>query len=345
VSLGPPFDDSGESLQRVVGAVSVACLLALIAGLMLAAGHTVGAGVLITVAQRRAGPLHPGCKVRVAGREAGEIRAVVTRALPDGGRGVALSVFIARDHASEVRRNSRLFVDTPSVLGEAFLEIGPPASGEAPGPPIADGDVLAGSEPPEIDKLLEHLEAALRQILALWRDDGGALDELGAASDRLIATLSGLPGDRGQLRRVVDQAARALAAGELLARTLREAGGAERIARAARELYRVAEEAQPELTALGARVDRALEQLDAGSQLFGPERRRAAAAALERLDRTIGVAERLAADLRWLGRRVAAGEGTIGALLADRELFDDLHEAHRIIKAQPLKVLLKPAKE
>ena len=36
------------------------------------------------------------------------------------------------------------------------------------------------------------------------------------------------------------------------------------------------------------------------------------------------------------------GEGTLGGILSDRELFDDLHETHRILKSQPWTFILKP---
>jgi hypothetical protein len=39
---------------------------------------------------------------------------------------------------------------------------------------------------------------------------------------------------------------------------------------------------------------------------------------------------------------VERGDGTIGGLLSDHELFDDLHETHRILKSQPWTFILKP---
>ncbi|HEX9101638.1 MAG TPA: hypothetical protein VF997_05510, partial [Polyangia bacterium] len=52
--------------------------------------------------------------------------------------------------------------------------------------------------------------------------------------------------------------------------------------------------------------------------------------------------EHIAADVRALAAMVERGDGTIGGIMADHELFDDLHETHRILKSQPWTFILKP---
>jgi hypothetical protein len=107
----------------------------------------------------------------------------------------------------------------------------------------------------------------------------------------------------------------------------------------------VADDLGLELAALTARADGATERLDALMALLGPERRAAVALAMERLRRALTTLAGTSADVGRLAHSVAHGEGTIGGLLGDRELFDDLHEAHRLIKAQPLRVFIKPPKD
>src|SRR6185295_6386475 len=100
---------------------------------LLMSGRTVGRGLSIHVEMKTPGLLRPGGKIRLAGREIGEVRGMVAMK----NHHVDLEAFILSGHAAQVRRNSQLFVNTPSVLGEAYLEVGPPR-GE-PGPPVADG--------------------------------------------------------------------------------------------------------------------------------------------------------------------------------------------------------------
>ncbi|HZS41620.1 MAG TPA: MlaD family protein, partial [Polyangia bacterium] len=132
MSLGPPFDSSGIGLQRSVGAVAVIVLGAAIAWVLLLSGRTFGPGVIVRVTMRSTGPLRVGDPVRLAGRRIGEVRGAAISGAADR-RAVEFEVFLERGWARNVRVNSEFFVSTPSVLGEASLEIGPPLDGAGPG--------------------------------------------------------------------------------------------------------------------------------------------------------------------------------------------------------------------
>ena len=346
MSLGPPFDDSGLGRQRLVGAGVVLLLIGAVAWVLFMSGRTLGRGILIHVELPSVGALHTGAKVRIAGREVGEIRSAIAKlASADSPfQEVDLEVFIARDWAADVHANSQFFVASPSVLGESYLEIGPPAHGEAPGPALTDGARVRAAAPPDLDRFFVHAEASLREAMALLADNRPALDELLTAGDSLLATLSGLPADRGQLRRIVDQAEAALGDGRALIAALREAGAAAKVRAIASDLDAIADRAGPELSSLGARLDRALTRIDGLRELASDARRSELASALTHLRHAVTLGTRLAADVHTLAAMVAAGQGTIGGLLQDRELFDDLHETHRILKSQPLRFLLKTVK-
>jgi phospholipid/cholesterol/gamma-HCH transport system substrate-binding protein len=337
VSLGPPFDESGRSLRRMAGAALVVALAGAIVWVLLWSDRALGPGVTVRVAMATTGALRVGDKVRLAGRDIGEVRGAVRTQ-----DHVELTVFVARAWAADVRENSEIFVATPSVLGEAYLEIGPPAHGAAPGPPVRDGALLKAIDPPDLDRLLARTEESVRQALTHLRENRPALDELLTAGDGLLATLSDLPTDRGQLRRIADQAAAAFVAGGALLSSLREAQAVDRVRHAARDLGAIAERAGPELRALGERLDRAVARVDALADVFGPERRAALRDGLAAARRAAATGERIAADVRALVAGIERGDGTIGGVLADRELFDDLHETHRIIKSQPWTFILKP---
>jgi ABC-type transporter Mla subunit MlaD len=254
------------------------------------------------------------------------------------------SVFVSRAQAANVRHNSQLFVSSPSVLGEAYLEIGPPAGGAAPGPAVTDGERLRGADPPDLDRFFLKAEASIREVLTLLREHRPELDALLAAGDSLLATLSGLPADPGQLRRIVDQGAAALDDGRALVTVLRDSGGVDRLRHIRDDLSQIADRAAPDLRQLGTRLQLALDRLDGLRDFVPPDKRAQVATALDHLRRAAALGERIVADVRALEQKLRAGQGTIGALMADHELFDDLHETHRIIKSQPLRFLLKTVK-
>jgi ABC-type transporter Mla subunit MlaD len=339
MSLGPPFDASGLPKQHAVGAGVVLALACAVAWVLTLSGRTVGAGRAFVVEFTTPGPLHVGAKVRLAGREIGEVRGMRPRFAD---RRVEADVFVVRAWLPHVHQNSTFFVATPSVLGEAYLEIGPPAGGAPPGPPVEEGVRVRGADPPEIDNLLAHSEKNLRLIVALLEESRPELDEALAAGDALLATLSGLPADRGQLGRIRDQFVAALASGSSLLGALRDAGGVERVRRIGGDLSAIADRAGPELRALSRRLDLAMARLDELSSLFSGERRAQLERALRSVRRATASGEAFLADVKQVVSLVESGRGAIGAFLADRELFDDLHETHRIIKSQPWTFILKP---
>ena len=343
MSLGPPFDDSGRGVRYVAGAALVVALTAAVLWVLMLSDRAVGPGVTVRVSMATTGALRAGDKVRLAGRDVGEVRGAVR---VHGGAGqsdrVELTVFVERAWAHELRKNSELFVATPSVLGEAYLEIGPPAHHAVPEAPVVEGDVLRGIDPPEIDKFLVRSEESIRRALALLRENRPALDELLGAGDELLATLSGLPADRGQMRRIADQTAAAFVAGGALVSSLRDSNAVPRVRATARELSAIADRAGPELASLGERLDRAIARIDAVSAIFDDDRRARLSGALAAARRAVATGEKIAADVRALVASVERGEGTIGGIMADQELFDDLHETHRILKSQPWTFILKP---
>ena len=349
MSLGPPFDDSGRGARRAAGAALVVALAAAIVWVLMFSDRALGPGVVVRVAMATTGALRVGDKVRLAGRDVGEVRGAV-RVHDDRsgaadrapGSHVELTVFVARAWAPELRVNSELFVATPSVLGEAYLEIGPPAHHALPGPAVRGGELLTGVDPPEIDKFLVRSEESVRRALALLRENRPALDELLRAGDELLGTLSGLPADRGQLRRIADQTIAAFDAGGAILAALRDSHAIPRLRAAVRDLSAVADRAGPELSSLGARLDRALDRIDQLSAIFDADRRARLAGAVAAVRRAVATGEHIAADVRALAAAVARGEGTIGGIMADAELFDDLHETHRILKSQPWTFILKP---
>jgi ABC-type transporter Mla subunit MlaD len=343
VSLGPPFDASGFRTQQRVGAGVVLLIGAAVAWVLLLSGRSIGRGVIFHVEVASAGALRTGARVMLAGRQIGEVRGASTIRTGEGVH-VDFEVFVARAWAENVRRNSQLFVSSPSVLGEAYLEIGPPLGGAEPGPSVTDGDLLRGADPPDLDRFFVHAEASIREVLALLRDQRPDFDDLLKAGDSLLATLSGLPADKGQLKRIVDQGGAALDAGRGLFAAIRDAGGVDRIRKAAHGLAEIADRAGPDLSSLGERLERSIGRLEKLGDLVTPERRAEVAEAIERLRRVVTLGQKIATDIGSIEKKIRAGQGTIGALLADREIFDDLHETHRIIKSQPLRFLLKTVK-
>lgn len=332
--------------RRRVGVVFLAGLCASISFVLVTSGRTLGGGLRFEVDLAATGALHGNARVLIAGRPVGEVRGMRRETVASGERHVILDAFVARPWADRVLKNSTVFVSTPSILGEAALELGPARSAngepEAPGRPIAEGDRLRGIDPPEIDRFVAHVYDSLTAITLLLREHSGELDELLKDADSLIATLSGLPADRGQLGRIRDQVLRALDDGRQIARVLDDAHAVPRLRALAKDLGETVDRVAPDVSSLRRKGELAMARLDGLGELFSPERKREVESALEAFRSAAKLGDAIGADVKYLVALVARGEGSLGGFVADEEIFDDLHEVHRILKTYPWRVIVKP---
>ena len=333
--------------QRLAGALFIALLGASVGFVLLTSGRTLGSGQRFDVELATTGALKPGARVRIAGREAGEVRALRWDKRPDGTRHVIAECFVQSAWAQHLRVNSEFFIATPSVLGEAYLEIGPPRAargGEppAPGRPLADGETVRGVDPPELDRMVARLYGNLTTIALMFREDRPAFDELVKAAQSLLDTLSGLPQSPGQLARIRDQVMQAVDDGRALVNDLDDAHAIARGRLIARDLGEVARKAGPELAAIGVKASAVIERVQGLSDIVSPERRARVSKGAEALSHAATIGAAIAREVEALAAMVERGEGSVGAFLHDHELYDDLHDVHRILKSQPWTLIVKP---
>jgi MlaD protein len=327
--------------RRLWGTLFLLALIAAGTGVLLASGRTLGRGIHVEVEVASTGALKADAKVKLAGQVIGQVRGMHREASPTGESHVILDCFITADAAPHLRANSDLFIATPSVLGEAYLEVGPAHGKVEPGPPVADGQRLRGADPPEIDRMLARLYHDMTTIVLLLRQYRPTVDELLHAGAELLAELSGLPADEGQLRRIGDQVARLAADGAELVSSLSDGNAVPRMRALARDLGETADRVAPDLVDLARRVERAIDRVDEVAAIFTPERRAAVSHGLDALSHALDVGQQINNDIRYLTDKIARGEGSVGAFLADRELYDDLHATGHILKQEFWRVLDK----
>lgn len=329
--------------RRAAGTVFLALLAGAAAAALFASGRTLGRGIRFEVQMASPGALHPDGKLKIAGREVGEVRGMRWEG-SGADRRVLVDCFVKRDWAEAVRENSDLFVTSPNLLGEAWLEVGPPRGGAAIGPPVRDGARLVGVDPPEFDKLIGHVYTSLTAIVILLREQRPALDELLRAGSEMLGSLSGLPADPGQLGRIRDSVSRGIDDGRALAGALERADAVPEIRRLAKDLAATADRVGPDLADVGRRAALAADRIDQLRDLFTDQRRAQVSHALASFRRVAALGEAIVKQVKWLIARVERGEGTVGGFFVDQELYDDLHETHRILKSQPWTLIVKPGK-
>lgn len=362
MSLGPPFDDSGERLQLTVGASTVVAITLAVFLALLASARTLGETITLRVQLRSPGALRPGGAVHLGGEPIGEIVAIRDRRLSRraglGAPGdatdaeaammldapVEVEARVLRSRQGDLRRNSSYFAWSPNVLTEAVLEVGPPLDGAAPGPPISDGERLRGQDPPEIGQLLGRLHRSLlviKQVADELGPDWTELRDTLRTLDRHASEVLGV----GQPARIVAQAVAAADSARGLRATLGATDAGPRVLAQVRALSDLADRVAPDLATAALQLGAVEDRLSALATTLGPAERQRFLDTIALLRGALLIFAQLAEDGQALFEYVERGRGTIGGFSQDIQIFDELKETHRLLKRESWRLLMKGARD
>ena len=290
------------------------------------------------------GALAAGSAVRVAGVKVGKIDEIQYR----GGEMnpvthrreplVRVKISLEKRYQQAVRDNSIFYVTTQGVLGEQFLQIDP---GSADRPMLPDGGVARGLDPPRLDMLLAEGFELLHTGVTVLRENR---KQIGETFDGLHQTLRGT--------------------GEFLKRNQdrldRIAEGIEKLATDSDDLVKAVRGRYVDSPQIGrimdnidqttAVVSRDVEPLikDARETLAnvekltktvsGPEEQAKIKAAIGDIATLAKSAKVTAADAQAIVSHIRHGQGSVGALVMDEQLYDDIQELTRDLKHNPWKL-------
>ena len=365
-----------ERLTLRVGTVVLVALLGVIVLLIGMQRWSLRETLTATVYFEHVGPLREGAEVQVAGRIIGKVMAislVPARRVPApdhplGGRdGVAVHIRLQERFAHMAPLNGTYFISAKGVLGERFLEIGaPPQNGPreralrtgdavrgVDAPPdngardraLRAGDAVRGVDAPHLDRTLWRSYLSLTIAQGFLSEIAPQVSKLMRVVDELELTLEQLdagPGVRAlvaSLDELRDQARAALEPwqgeeltwSDLVAVTDR---ARLTLARTQALVAEIRERATVATDTL-ARIERQI-PADLGQRV---------AATLETLERALERTQRTMATLGELVAMIERGQGTVGALLHDPELFDDAKALGKMLKNNPWRVVAPPPAE
>lgn len=287
------------------------------------------------------GSVQPGAPVRIGGMKVGrveEVRYLGGRLDARTGRRALVRLRLAIDEAvrETVHQDALFYVTAQGVLGEQYIAIDP---GTPESPALAPGAIVHGVDPPRLDLALalgyELLDTLVRGIRNNREELGQILDAL-ISIVRDVAAL--LHDNRDRLERILVnlETASAEAAQLVTGARAQYVDGAE-VRRIVRNVDRVLGTVARELDPLMTDVRGAVRRADETLAVIGPDER-------QRIQRTIENAERLSAqarttlgDAQAIVAHIRRGEGTVGAMLMDEEIYDDVQEMIRDLKHNPWK--------
>ncbi|MBN1947291.1 MAG: MCE family protein [Bradymonadales bacterium] len=318
-----------------------------------------------------AGGLKPGADVRVAGIPAGQVEQI--RFL--GGEYdetlqrhvyVRVRLEIQQEMHGAVGEGAAFIITTLSVLGEPYIEI---VNTVPPGPPIAENSIQLGQSPVRLDEMLRSAYRGLRGLDNLLvtvdrffqesdldrlltetadlaehldlvvQDNADQVEVIIAGVEETVTSIRTLVTDnQPRIDNIVQTLESAMVELDQLGMGLNEAVGDGRVIRSATErleevLNSLSQQAPGILADVGSSAQRLDRILEEGEEPL-----------VQTLTNASGLSAELATasgELAALAAYVNAGRGSIGALLRDDELYDDIRELIRELKRRPWRLVWK----
>jgi len=329
------------SLEAKVGLLVLAAALLLGGFLFVLGGVSFEDTFTIDVDFDNPGSVQPGAAVRIGGVKVGTVEDVTylgRRLDPETGRRalVRMRLSIHEDVRDTIHEGATFYVTSQGVLGEQFVAIEP---GDPEAPLLDASEPQAGLDPPRLDLALalgfDLLQTIHDSIDENQGDLGSLFDDIVALIHQLRTLLADSEGD---LTAIVDNVRTLSEEGVTTLRSAREQYvDGERPRRILRNLDRTVATVNRETPGLIRNVERATTGVNDVLDTFGPEQR-------EQIQNTIASAERISQSAEGtvdeageIVRGVREGRGTVGALLMDEEIYDDLQELIRDLKHNPWK--------
>lgn len=306
---------------------------------------SLSSGYTIYVDYEYSGNLQPGAPVKVAGMKVGKVEDVTFhggKLDPKTGRRVYVRVeaWIEDRAKDSIRQDAEFFINTAGVLGEQYLEIVPGRDWEHP--PVPAGDKRVGRNPPRTDLVLSRLYDVLDSLSQVLTEDKDAIKHLLRNSASAVASADQLLRDnREQLGKLIASSTQLADRASVTLDTLnRSVDG--------RVLARTVADADALLVSGKTAIDKVTPEAVA---LMTDARRVTGIITEERVDRTIGVADKAATAVQKAGGLIdnvdglvtdlRAGKGTAGALLVKDDVYLDVRELLRDLKRNPWKFFWK----
>jgi phospholipid/cholesterol/gamma-HCH transport system substrate-binding protein len=338
---------SQRSIEVKVGALILVALGLLGAFVVVMGGLSFEPTLTVYVTFQNPGGLQSGAPVRISGVKVGRVSELEFR----GGQidpktheqepPIRAVARIERRYQGAIHDNSRWFVTSQGVLGEMFLAIEP---GSADRPTLPDNATVPGISPPRLDLLLsESYELLHKAYLGVANNEQKISETFDGLHKTLRASGDFFERNSDKLDRIVDNVDKlSIEAGDTMKATRERYVDGPQVTRIFNDVERsskVLAENLPPIVEDGRKV------LSDTKKITGKISTDEQLARLDNMTRDLADASSrakgLAQDAEGLMKHVKDGKGTVGALVMDEAVYDDLQELIRDLKHNPWKFFWK----
>lgn len=296
------------------------------------------------------GGLQTGAPVKIAGVKVGKIDEISFR----GGKTseatgrreplVRIKVQVEKRYQESIYENSLFYVTTQGVLGEQFMQIEP---GSSDRPKLEANSVVRGLDPPRLDMLLAEGYELLHSTVSAVRENRKEIaDTFTALRITLTATGSLMERNKDKIDNIVtnledvtkDSKDLVKNGNELIVGANDKYVKSPKMDRIINNVDTVSSRLAADTPGMMADARETLKNTRRFSESVASEEQ--AAKIKKVIDDTsvlVGKANGMAGDAQYIVTQMRKGRGSVGALLMDEQLFDDLQEMVRDLKHNPWK--------
>lgn len=323
-------------LELRVGVLVVVAVAGVVGLLALMGELSFGRGSSLVVNFAHTGNVVRGAPVKLGGVGVGRVSEIELVSDRRDAKGlvmpVKMTLALSKEALAALRADARVTVNSQGPLGEPFLELNP---GDAQAPwPV--GTELRGTDSPRIDNVSQQLARFLEAASKLLEEDPDALGRLVQGVSALTTTVDGVVTEnRTEIRQIaleLSAAAKDLRQVSQAARTQLEPGG--KTAKLIDDAQVVAAQLKADVPGLTKSAKESLDGVANVTRQLTPEDGAKLKDALAKLDGVATRADKLLA-------RIEAGEGSVGAALKDKQVYDDLKSLLADLRKHPWKVFWK----
>jgi len=332
-----------RSIEVKVGVLILVSLGILAAFILLMGGLSFQRTYPLYVDFDNPGGLQAGAAVRIAGVKVGsvdELRFMGGLLDPQSGRRVLVRAKLKVETRVKdtIHEDADFYVTTQGVLGEQFLQIEP---GTPTRPPLRDGAVVKGIDPPRLDLFLAKAYELLDTAVTGIRNNRELLGDIAVNTLGVLKGLNmAITDNRERINHTMENLEKLSAEANSLTQDAHKTINDPKIKRTIDNIDKLSTDLQRDSGPMLKDAREALANINRASATVGePEAQAKLKKTLNDVAELATRANAAAADAQAIVAHVKKGEGTVGALVMDEEVYDDVQEMVRDLKHNPWKFL------
>jgi phospholipid/cholesterol/gamma-HCH transport system substrate-binding protein len=333
-----------RSIEVKVGALILVSLGILTAFVLVMGGLSFEKTYVLYVDFDNPGGLQTGAPVRVAGVKVGkvsELQFLGGKVDPNTHRRVLIRAKLSIEQRvkDSIHDDADFYVTTQGVLGEQYLAIDP---GTLQKPVLVDGAVVKGIDPPRLDLFLAKAFELLDTTITGIRNNRELISDIATNTAGLLKGLNGaLTDNRERINRTIANVEALSAEAKVLTEHARSNYvDNPKLLRTIDNVEKITSEIQADSGPMLKDAREALANVNRASALVGgTEEQQKLRKTMEDLAQLASRANAAAADAQAIVSHIKKGKGTVGSLLMDEAIYDDVQEMVRDLKHNPWKFL------